>query len=325
MKFNFYTDLLKAEKTDEGLFLTGVASTTGIDKQNESMSKAALESMVSTTGIIPIVTSHNAEAKDTIGEIVSHSIDAEGRYVIKARLEESDPEAMKMWNLINKGHKLGFSVGGRVLSSKPSFNKAVKRVIDKVELDHIMLTRRPVNPETYAVALTKALENMETENIQEDVIEKAGAKHSAETIAALKNIHAAGDDNIKSMVSALMGDSAGLADNAPNEAPEAEAVGTEADAPKTEAAPEANEGPNVDDNDADDKTKDVGASIGVVAGKSLTTEEFDIIKASIVETVKAELAKSMKPEPKVSEPLAKAERVDPANSLSEAIRKSLGG
>ena len=318
MNFEFYTDLLKAEKTSDGLFIEGVASTTGVDKQNESMSVAALNSMVACKSLIPLVTSHQAEARDTIGEVVSHSIDDQGRYVIKARLEESDHEAIKMFNLINKGHKMGFSVGGRILSSKPSLNKAVKRVIDAVELDHIMLTRRPVNADTYASAFKKALDNM-----NED-IEKAGAKHSADTVTALKGIHDAGSDEIKGMVRSMLGDDAEKALGP------AESTHPVQDAPKdaTVAVEDIDEGSHIDAGDGDDEGANVGVACNKpVANKSLSADEIDLIKAEIIKTLKDELAKAMKPEPKVAETLDKAEEPigTGVNSLSEAIRKSLGG
>lgn len=334
MDFNFYTDLVKAEKTAEGYFIEGVASTTGVDKQNEVMSDAAIKSMVETTELIPIVTSHNAEASDCIGEVVKHSIDSEGRYVIKARLEESDPQAMKMFNLINKGHKIGFSVGGRVLSSKPSFNKSIKRVIDKVELNHIMLTRRPVNPETFATALTKALdalsEDVMTTTTTEQKLQKAGAKFSADTMSALKDIHDAGDDNVKAKVAALLGDDAGILAADINASADADADDDAGGSTEPEADAPANadntpkgpaEGVNVDAND-------VGQAVNspVVDKSLLSKEQLDLIKAEISKTIKAELAKSIKPEVKVTEqPLAKAAPFNPTNSFEEAIRNAISG
>jgi len=336
MNFKFDIDLLKAEQTDEGLFLSGVASTTGTDKQNEAMSPNALKSMVETEGIIPIVTSHNAEAKDVIGEVVSHSIDDQGRYVIKARLEEDSDDATRMFKLVQKGHKMGFSVGGRVLSASPGLNKSVKRVIDRVELDHIMLTRRPVNPQTFATAITKALDAFE-EPMTTEQLSKAGAKFSADTLSALKDIHDAGDDNVKAKIAALLGDDAGILAADINASADADAGDSsddasastepEADAPANADTPMGAEGANVDDNDADDtQANDVGQAVNnPVADKSLSKEQLDLIKAEITKTIKAELAKAVKPEPKVSEPLAKAVPFNPSHSLSEAIRLSISG
>jgi phage head maturation protease len=334
MKFFFDTDeMLKAEETENGMFLSGVASTTGIDKQFEVMSANALKSMVETTSIIPIVTSHNAEAKDVIGEVTAHSIDAEGRYVIKAELDRNDPDAVRLFKQVQKGHRIGFSVGGRILSAKPGVNKSVKRVIDKVELDHIMITRRPVNPETFATALTKALsaypedtnnvdeleledaikadlsKALDTPVVVEDTLEKAGAMLSADNKTKLKSIHDIGDDKVKQSIREMFG---------------------------VEADELLGPMPMISDGD-DDDSKDAGAHVdNVVAGKSESDPAFDVVKSfadlktELINEMKTELAKATKVEPKGATEtgslnLEKATTLDLQSLVAESIRKSISG
>lgn len=311
MNFNFNLDLAKTETTDEGKFIEGVASTTGLDQQKEIMSAEALSDMVKSVGI-PLTTSHRAEIEDTIGEVVDSRVDADGRFIIKAKIDEADPKALALYHKIESGRKCGFSVGGKITNFKPSLDKSVRRVITGVELDHIMLTRKPVNAETFAVALSKALDSMPEDDIAtqdninmedttNETIEKAGATLSADTKNKLKNIHAIGDGAVKGAVRDLLGADAD------------DVLGEES--------------PNIADGDDDDSTDD-SAPLGVVAGKSDETvsdlaKSFAELKAEIIETVKAELAKS-KPEPKTPEVIAKSEEPS-VNSLTEALRKAIGG
>lgn len=325
MNFNFDTEFLKAVKTDEGLFLEGVASTSGVDRQYETMSKAALDQFAATPGLIPIVTSHNAEAADVIGEVVDHKLDVNGNYFIKARLEDSDPTAVRMWNLINKGHKLGFSVGGRVLSYKPSFNKAVRRIIDAVSLDHIMLTRRPVQPQSYAHALTKAMTMEDTE-----ILEKAGAKHSASTLEALGKIRDIGSEDVKALVDALLGTADGADAPAENDAADVPANPPIEDAPAATAQTLDAVADPANIADGDHVVADAPVNLPV-AGKALSADEFTLLKAEVIKTlqdeVRAEFARSVISQPKAPEVLAKSENPNPYNGLSleEAIRQAIGG
>jgi len=164
-QFLFDIDLVKAEQDEQGLFLVGVASTSDKDLQNEILSADALKSMVDDNDDLPLTNSHKAEVSDIIGRVVEKHLDAQNRLVIKAQLDDEDPEAKRIFNKIAKGHKVGFSVGGRIVEATNGFAKGASRIVNRVKLDHIMVTRKPVNPNTFAVALHKALD--------EEVVAKA--------------------------------------------------------------------------------------------------------------------------------------------------------
>lgn len=379
-QFNFDIDLVKADKSDEGIFLVGVASTTDKDLQNEILAPTALKSMVDEAEDVPLTNSHKAEVSDIIGRVVEKRLDENNRLVIKAQLDEDDPEAVRIYNKVAKGHKVGFSVGGRILEASSGFAKGASRIVNRVKLDHIMVTRKPVNPNTFAYALHKALEDADLEkaadvskdqrddhatyfedvngkkvgkfpifdeksaesalhlighapadkqdlirerackilgdshpacqniqkgNAMDNELQKAGAKFSQETVAALQDIHDAGDDNVKAKVKALLGD---------------DAMGKPA---SEEAGVKDADPSNLADGDADDKGN-VGDAIGVVNKSEDNT--LDLVKSEISALIRDEIAKALKPvEPKGEAVIEKSEPVDPiAAYLNAAIGQYLG-
>lgn len=152
--FNYTFELRKADNDDGKLMIEGVASTTDVDLQKDQMTLNALRSMAKSAPGVPIVTSHNAEAKDMIGEITEANVDsALGQLVIKAELDSDDTEAMRLYSKLRKGYKLGLSIGGRA-----SVSRGIgKSIVNDVALDHCMITRRPVNTKTFAYAVSKAM------------------------------------------------------------------------------------------------------------------------------------------------------------------------
>jgi hypothetical protein len=106
-------------------------------------------------------------------------------------------------------------------------------VITGVSIDHIMATGRPANTNTFAVALAKTFDDLDAEDAdpgkditqkttgdhmdpQDNDLEKAGAKFSADSKEALKGIHDAGNDDVKAKVRAMLGDEADVVLGAPN-------------------------------------------------------------------------------------------------------------
>lgn len=224
---DFNLELAKAEQSADGkLILEGVASTTDLDAHKERMSESALADMAKAIGI-PLTDSHKAELGNVIGEVIESRIE-DGKLVIKAEIDNDDPAAVRLFKKVkNNRIKAGFSVGGKIVSDKPSAERGVRRIITGVALDHIMLTAKPANAKTFATALTKALEDLDAEDLAREIppqddqttqgdlsmeiqddLAKAGAKFSAESKAALKEIHDAGNDDVKAKVRAMLGDEA---------------------------------------------------------------------------------------------------------------------
>jgi hypothetical protein len=227
MKFQFDVELAKAERSADGkLYLEGVASTTDLDKQRERMAPSALADMAKAINI-PLTDSHDNEVGNNIGTVISTQI-KNNQLIIKAEVDGDDHKAVRLWKKIESGKaKAGFSVGGKITSDKPGTDRNTRRVITGVELDHIMLTAKPANANTFAVALAKSLDELDQKDAElsdvppQDTLDKsqgehsmeidlakAGATFSAATGGTLKEIHDAGDATVKAKIRALLGDNA---------------------------------------------------------------------------------------------------------------------
>ena len=212
--FEFELTLEKAVSHDGRLLVSGVASTTSTDFQNDAFSENALHSMAAQALGKPFVTSHNHELGDEIGTITKAKVDGNQLW-IEGELDADDVLAQRLHKKILKSGKAGFSVGAYLLAVKPGLSKSV-RVIDDVKLNHVMLTNKPVQKDTFCVAISKALhqygesnimENQEVAVEQTEEIAKAGMKFSSDTLAQLKTIHDSAPDeatkgNIRDMVGA---------------------------------------------------------------------------------------------------------------------------
>jgi hypothetical protein len=219
MDFEFMTEMVKAVESEGKYYLEGVASTTDADLQNETVSDAAITKMATSAIGLDLVKSHTHEVGDVIGSI-SKAFASDGKLHITAQLDETDPEAIRYFNKIAKSKKpVGFSIGGKGRGRMVGKS----RIIDSVELEHVMVTNRPANPNTFAVAINKALadddikkteEHMTLEEMladegvknhlaeevakaisvtEEEMVAKAGATFSAANKAALKGVYGAPD------------------------------------------------------------------------------------------------------------------------------------
>jgi hypothetical protein len=218
LNFSFTADLTKAEEVDGKLYLAGVASDTTTDKQRERMSTSALADMAKTAVGIPLTNSHANELENAIGTVVEAKVEGD-KLAIKAEVDAEDPAAVRLFKKVQRGFKAAFSVGGKITSDRPSLEKGTQRVITGVVLDHIMLTAKPANGNSFAVALAKTFDDLDAEDARkidtttngddmEIDLTKAGAKFSAESKAKFKGIHDAGNDDTKAQVRALLGDDA---------------------------------------------------------------------------------------------------------------------
>lgn len=198
MEFEFTTDMVKATESEGSYYLEGIASTTDTDLQNEALTNDAITRMVKSAIGLPVVTSHNHEFTDEIGSITNAHAE-NGKLHITAKLDADDPEAMRVFRKISKANgKVGFSIGGKGRGRMVGKS----RMIDEVQLQHVMVTSKPVNPNTFAVAISKALAESDTEvkmTLEEMLAtdevkshiesEIAKAVLSANTKSALKEIH----------------------------------------------------------------------------------------------------------------------------------------
>jgi hypothetical protein len=295
LNLSFTAELTKAEEVDGKLYLAGVASTTDVDKHRERMSASALADMAKTAVGVPLTNSHANELDNQIGTVTEAVVEGD-KLAIKAEVDAEDPAAVRLFKKVQKGFKAAFSVGGKITSDRPALEKGTQRVITGVVLDHIMLTAKPANGNTFAVALAKTFADLDAEdarkidnttgdNNMEIDLTKAGAKFSAESKASLKELHDAGNDDTKAKVRAMLGDDADAVLGA--KAADSDPIGIAKAAADKKAADEK---AAADKAAADKLAKDAAdkAAADAAAGKNALTKE------DVAKLVADELGKALK-------------------------------
>lgn len=169
MDILFSTEITKAEEVDGKLYLAGVASTTDVDRHRERMAASALHDMAKTAIGVPLTNSHTNELENQIGSITEARVEGD-KLVIKAEVDADDAAAVRLYKKVQKGFKAAFSVGGKITSDRPTVEKGAQRIITGVVLDHIMLTSRPANTNTFAVALAKTFDELDAEDLEKSDI-----------------------------------------------------------------------------------------------------------------------------------------------------------
>lgn len=158
--FTINFDTLKSEQVGDDKIIIGVATDTSEDKQNEIITERALKQMQEqiSKGGINLMASHNADWDDELGEIIDAKVE-DNKLIIKAKLDDDNSKAMKLWNALQKGKQLGLSVGGNIIKALWRLvNGQTKKFIDDIALDHICITGRPANPRTWVSVLAKSLD-----------------------------------------------------------------------------------------------------------------------------------------------------------------------
>ncbi len=161
-KFAVTLPLVKAWQDDAGqMWVEGVASSTSLDRQRERMTRNAIAKMQQYQGI-DLLPSHNAGPLEELGTIEECWADNDS-FRLKARLDETSPQAMRLFKRLAEGRQYSLSVGGRVTKAYWDFDAEARariRHIDDVVLDHVAVCRprQAANPDTYLATLAKAAE-----------------------------------------------------------------------------------------------------------------------------------------------------------------------
>lgn len=145
------------------VYLKGIASTTGVDRDDERVSTNFIKKMKDVAVGLPIfVKSHRpSEIEDTIG-VITDTYGDENEFGIEAKLmkAEDNENVAKIIKQLDDDILYGFSVGGKITKAFREFNETLKKevmVIDDGELYHVLLTNQPANGETFAETISKSL------------------------------------------------------------------------------------------------------------------------------------------------------------------------
>jgi len=149
---------------NKDFYVSGVASNTSVDRDEERIGEDFIKSMKKDAlGLPLLVNTHYAkELDDTIGVIVKTSGD-KSTFEIEAKLEDGseNPNIRKILSKMEMGQQFGFSIGGRITKAYREFNKDLDKeiiVLAEGQLHHVLLTNQPANPTTFAEAVAKSLD-----------------------------------------------------------------------------------------------------------------------------------------------------------------------
>jgi HK97 family phage prohead protease len=151
---NDFKIIIPLTKSNSGR-LNGIASTTSVDKDEERMSETALNMMVNDIKQqgVNLFGNHSHEWENTLGVINNANlIDKQVHVDITLDDPNTNPKIPMLLNKLNKGIKLGLSVGGNVESYKWEYSKEAGKkvkVLDKIKIYEVSVVGIPSNSDSF--------------------------------------------------------------------------------------------------------------------------------------------------------------------------------
>jgi len=152
---NSFNIIIPLQKDINSNNLTGIASTTNVDRDDEKMSDEALQSMVNDikkTGV-NLFGNHEHGWENTLGvinqaELINNSVQ------VGIILDDAitNPKVPMLLNKLKKGIKLGLSVGGNVTGFSWEYDRSLGKkikVLDKVKIYEISVVGIPSNADSF--------------------------------------------------------------------------------------------------------------------------------------------------------------------------------
>jgi HK97 family phage prohead protease len=150
--FNIIIPLKKDINSNQ---LTGIASTTSVDKDDEKMSADALHSMVKDikTQGVNLFGNHEHNWENTLGVInTAELVNNQVQVGITLDDASTNPKIPMLLNKLKKGIKLGLSVGGNVTGYKWEYDRTVGKkikVLDQVKIYEVSVVGIPSNSDSF--------------------------------------------------------------------------------------------------------------------------------------------------------------------------------
>lgn len=163
--FQIEKSVVKAEDSD--LILSGVASTTNVDHDNERMDEGALKRMVNVVNQkgVPLRWEHSKDPNAILGTVFRGHVDERGQMHIDARLDKNHPLAKELYEAVKGGERYGLSVGGKILNAAQEIaegaGKFVKTFYD-ILLDEVSVTKKPSNYDAWLKTAVAKSTNKDT-------------------------------------------------------------------------------------------------------------------------------------------------------------------
>lgn len=172
-------------------YIEGVATGVLEDADGERVSKNAIRKIArQAVSGLKLTSSHQQDWATEIGDLVRVAHDPEAdELVVKCELppEGEDALADKAWlRQTRYGEKLAFSIGGKLRKFFYEQNEVGKRrkVLDDIDLRHVMLTKKPAYRPSFALAVAKSLS--ETDEPADDAFNQAVEADEPEAIVVEK-------------------------------------------------------------------------------------------------------------------------------------------
>jgi HK97 family phage prohead protease len=158
---NDFEYIIPLQKTVSGE-LTGIASTTSVDRDEERMSDEALRMMVSDIRRVGVnlFGNHEHNWENTLGVIKQAELEGKAvRVGITLDDPQTNPKVPMLLNKLKRGIQLGLSVGGNVESYKWEFDRELQKkikVLDKVKIYEVSVVGIPSNADA-SVSIPQAI------------------------------------------------------------------------------------------------------------------------------------------------------------------------
>lgn len=153
--------------------LSGVASNTSVDRDEERVASTFIKKMQKTAVGLPIfINSHYPNSVDETIGVIKETGGDDNTFEISGVMEKPDDNELvkKVMNKMELGIGYGFSVGGRVTKAFREFDEDLQKeviVLADGDLHHVLLTNQPANADTFAEAVAKSVreETSKRENL----------------------------------------------------------------------------------------------------------------------------------------------------------------
>jgi HK97 family phage prohead protease len=165
-QFKIYSGALKAYEADSKRRLKTVASSTIKDLAGDSMTENAINKMAeSAKDRMTIFLNHSYDVpEDVFGSVEDVTVQRRGEYVdldFDISLNDSNPRAVQTWDAINKGTKLGTSIGAKILDGWQD-KQTGGYVFDDVTLLEASIVGIPANPRSWVEYAVKSFTDTST-------------------------------------------------------------------------------------------------------------------------------------------------------------------
>lgn len=173
--------LRKSADGTEKYVLSGMASNANIDLTGERMADTALAAMAKSleANAVTINNEHGGAWDDDFGEVTKLWVTTNHELMMEAELDPDHYRTKTLIKALDKGKKLGLSIGGVVKEAAMEFFADLNRKVmtyKDIALFHVAITGTPAVADTWVTPITKSVKDwketpMPNENTDEQVEE----------------------------------------------------------------------------------------------------------------------------------------------------------